>query len=192
MTNLDLFESDNSDAALQQVHQRDDRVSGFFGPYRFLSNFWDAPVTLDGVTYPSVENAYQAAKTVAAHREQFVHCTPGQAKRLGRGVPMRRDWDAVKLEVMGELVRQKFAPGSALSMQLLATAGLNLVEDNTWGDRFWGQCKGAGHNHLGRLLMGVREKLPAPEHVQVPEHTVAPPTLPLAPLTKPKFRFRGS
>lgn len=38
-------------------------VNRFAGIYEFLSNFYPAPVTLDGVVYPTVENAFQAAKT---------------------------------------------------------------------------------------------------------------------------------
>lgn len=152
----DLF---STDAQGQPVDQP---ISGFFGPFRFLSNFWSASVILDGVTYPSTENAYQAAKTHKHLRSAFVHCTASQAKQLGRGVSIRDEWNTVKVDVMCDLIRQKFAPGTALASQLINTKDSLLVEANTWGDTFWGQCDGNGRNHLGRLLMIQRDYLRAP------------------------------
>ena len=132
-------------------------IDSFSGPYRWLSNFWTALVVLDGVTYPTVEHAYQAAKTLdLAARAGFTAGSAGEAKRLGRTVTIRPDWDAVKLSVMEDLVRQKFSD-SSLRALLLATAPHELVEGNWWGDRFWGVCKGSGENHLGKILMRVRD-----------------------------------
>lgn len=85
-------------------------VNRFAGIYEFLSNFYPAPVTLDGVVYPTVENAFQAAKTGdMALRRQFAQCSPGYAKKLGRQVALRSDWEAVKDGIMYELLKQKFA-----------------------------------------------------------------------------------
>lgn len=132
-------------------------ITSFNGDYRWLSNFWHARVILDGVSYPTVENAYQAAKTlVPLARERFERCTPGEAKRLGRKVKMRSDWERVKLAIMRDLIAQKFAPGSRLAASLLATGKAEIIEGNSWGDRFWGVCNGTGQNHLGRLLMERR------------------------------------
>lgn len=135
-------------------------INGFRGPYRWLSNFWPAPVRLDGVVYPTVEHAYQAAKTLdRAERALIARLTsPGAAKRSGRRVTMRDDWDGVKLDVMLGLLRGKFARGD-LRARLLSTGDVQLIEDNTWGDHYWGVCRGDGQNHLGRLLMQVRDEL---------------------------------
>jgi len=127
----------------------------FRGKYGFLSNFYSCSVILDGVTYPSVENAYQAAKTVSKHdRERIRQCSPSAAKQLGRRVKMRPDFN--RLAVMESLLRSKFS-NPALAAQLKAVKG-EIVEENTWGDRFWGVC-GTGQNHLGRLLMAIRDSL---------------------------------
>lgn len=133
-------------------------IRSFMGPYRFLSNFWLAEVSLDGVVYPSVEHAYVAAKTLdlgvrAAIAEVD---TPGKVKRMGRKLVLRDDWEDVKLQVMEDLLRQKFAPGTALRTQLDLTGSSHLEEGNTWGDTFWGVCRGVGENHLGKLLMKIR------------------------------------
>lgn len=127
--------------------------------YRFLSNFWPAEVEFDGTVYPSVENAYQAAKVLAKHRHNFTGCGPSAAKKLGRMYPMRNDWEEVKVSVMRDLIRQKFKPGSELSDRLLDTGDWLLEEGNTWGDTFWGVCDGVGENWLGRLLMERRGEL---------------------------------
>ena len=143
-------------------------ISGFFGPYRFLSNFWPAPVTYEGVLYPSTEVAYQAAKCVIRKdRELFIHATSSEAKQIGKRVIMRSDWDDVRESIMSDLVDQKFNKHIDLRDQLLATNKKQLVEANTWKDTFWGvyykyqrssgtyECLG-GQNKLGEILMKVR------------------------------------
>ena len=79
----------------------------------------------------------------------------------GRLVPLRPDWEAVKVGIMEEIVRAKFIQHPELAARLLATGDKVLVEGNHWGDTFWGvdTRTGQGHNHLGRILMKVREEL---------------------------------
>lgn len=134
-------------------------INEFQGEYRWLSNFWPANVVLDGQTYPSVENAYQAAKTSAEHRAPFLTCSAADAKKLGKTVPVRDDWEEVKLYIMGDLVSQKFAPGSELASRLAATGAAELIEGNAWGDTFWGVSNGKGQNRLGKLIMICRDRL---------------------------------
>jgi predicted NAD-dependent protein-ADP-ribosyltransferase YbiA (DUF1768 family) len=128
-------------------------ITAFQGEHRWLSNFWPAQVELDKVIYPSVEHAYQAAKSIddKGQREPFQWGTAGDAKRRGRKLKVRRGWDGMKVQIMQDLIRQKFAPGTALAVY--------IVEGNTWGDTFWGVCRGVGENHLGRLLMEQRDEL---------------------------------
>jgi ribA/ribD-fused uncharacterized protein len=130
------------------------------GEHRWLSNFWPAEVVLDGVAFPSVENAYQASKTLdASQREPFRSCTVSEAKFLGRRLTLRPDFDAEKVGIMRGLLAQKFCAGSELSKKLLATGEGKIVEGNFWGDVFWGVCRGRGKNVLGSLLMERRETL---------------------------------
>lgn len=131
----------------------------FDGEYRFLSNFYPAEVEYEGLTFPSVEHAYQAAKTLDIEvRKQFLNITPGQAKRLGKQVKSRDDWDSVKVSIMHELVGKKFKI-KQLRDELLATGNRYLIEGNTWGDTFWGVCNGVGKNMLGIILMEIRNEL---------------------------------
>ena len=134
-------------------------ICAFNGSYRFLSNFWPAVVMLDGTDYPSVENAYVAAKTRDLAAREFIrNCTPGAAKKFGRTIKLRDDWDDVKLAIMADLVWLKFQHADLREL-LLDTGSQELIEGNTWGDTFWGVCNGVGENHLGKILMNVRQRL---------------------------------
>ena len=136
-------------------------ITSFDGEYRFLSNFYPCGVLLDGQLYPSVEHAYQAAKFDLPLRGPFQHLrTAGQAKCFAKGMPAERrpDWDLVKVGIMHTLLVQKFSRHD-LRAKLLATDPFHLEEGNTWNDTFWGTCNGKGKNHLGLLLMKIRDYL---------------------------------
>ena len=115
-------------------------ITSFDSAYAFLSNFFPVPVQYDGLPYPTVEHAYQAAKTLdSAEREQIrAAATPGRAKRLDRRVRIRPDWEALSSAVMYDLLRQKFRdPANDLAAALLATGEAELIEGNHWGDTRW-------------------------------------------------------
>lgn len=135
-------------------------ISKFENKYRFLSNFYPVDVAYCGVVYPTVEHAYQAAKTLDPEGRASIlsAATPAEAKRMGRKVPMRRDWEKIKVDVMRELLYMKFTQVKMKRM-LLATGDRHLEEGNDWGDTFWGVCRGRGQNKLGELLMEIRFEL---------------------------------
>src|SRR5574343_763148 len=132
-------------------------IDSFRGEYRWLSNLWLCTIPYYTHEFPSVENAYQYAKSFT-RPEEFTTISPGEAKRLGRKIPATKDWEDRKLNVMETLLRMKFAAHDGLREKLLKTGDTKLVEGNTWGDTFWGVCNGKGSNHLGRLLMLIREE----------------------------------
>lgn len=135
-------------------------IGPFRGEYSFLSNFYPARVDWAGLMYPTLEHAYQAAKTLDAHDRHAISrmSSPGEAKRYGRQVKVQPDWHRSKRAVMAELLTRKFQD-ETLRAALLATGDRELVEYNTWGDTYWGIYNGRGQNWLGRLLMQVREEL---------------------------------
>ena len=138
------------------------RIESFRGEYYFLSNFYVAPFrTPRGTLVQTVEHAFQACKTLYLwEREQVLNAaTPAAAKQLGRKVTLRPDWNEIRLSVMERLVELKFAQNSELAERLRETGDAHLVEGNTWGDTFWGACRGKGANHLGSILMQVRAGL---------------------------------
>lgn len=140
----------------------DTTVRRMTGEHAFLGSFHAVTVPFEGVSYPTVENAFQAAKTTdPSAREPFRVVSPAEAKRLGTRVALRADWEAVKLDVMAALVSAKFS-APALRERLCATSPRELVEGNWWHDNFWGvchcpRCGAQGANHLGRILMEVRD-----------------------------------
>lgn len=137
----------------------DQQITKFEGEYRFLSNFYPAVVYVGGYPFLTVEHAYQASKTFSIeHITKISLCkSPATAKQLGRRVPLRNDWESVKIMVMQDLLRQKFTHAD-LRVKLLATGTAELIEGNWWNDTFWGVCNGKGQNWLGRLLMIVRSQ----------------------------------
>lgn len=137
-------------------------ITSFRGPYFFLSNFYPSPLSLEGINYPTAEHAYQANKSeLKEARERIAACaTPAEAKDLGRHLHPRKDWsESTALQVMKEVLFAKFRQNSVLSQRLLCTSPSRLIERNTWGDTFWGEYRGKGDNHLGKLLMEVRSEI---------------------------------
>lgn len=139
-------------------------IETFTGKYRFLSNFWYVDVLWDGITFPTVEHAYQASKCVNEMDRQHILKlnSPGKAKRAGQSVKCRSDWEKVKIDIMHEILLVKFN-NLTMRYQLLATGDEYLQEGNTWDDTYWGRVKvggkWVGENMLGKLLMEVREEL---------------------------------
>lgn len=133
-------------------------INEFRGEYRFLSNFWGCPVNYDGVAYQNAEAAFQAQKCIdPTDRTQLAGLNPSEAKRLGRRVKLRSDWEAIKDQIMCQVVQAKFTQNPDLMEKLKATGDAVLIEGNTWGDRYWGVCRGTGQNKLGRILMALRD-----------------------------------
>lgn len=137
-------------------------IKEFNGNYRFLSNFYHAPVCVSGIDYLNTEAAYQAGKTLDMDvRAEFSSLDPSTAKKKGRYVELRADWDVVKIEIMELCLRAKFMKHPDLAEKLIATGNAKLIEGNHWGDTIWGVSlkTGKGKNLLGKLLMNIREDL---------------------------------
>jgi len=143
-------------------------INNFDREYAFLSNFYNSPmIGFDGINYPTVEHAFQAQKTLN-YKERLMIAnalTPGKAKRLGRQVQLRDGWNNIKNEVMYNYVFHKFSQNPDLKQKLIDTNFEYLEEGNTWHDNYWGNCYCAkcqyikGENHLGKILMQVRDEL---------------------------------
>lgn len=140
-------------------------INEFRGKYYFLSNFYSATITYDGITYLNNEAAFHSAK-IFFGREQFANLDPSSAKKLGRRVKLRDDWEDVKDDIMYEICKAKFSQNEDLKEKLLATSDEYLEEGTTgWHDNYWGNCSCEkcknieGKNTLGKILMRVREEL---------------------------------
>lgn len=142
-------------------------IKEFDKEWAFLSNFYWQEIEHEGIVYPTNEHFFQAMKTLdPAERRAIANSgTPGQAKRMGRKVSLRPDWENVKVAIMKEALYKKFAD-EELADWLVETSDEELVEGNWWHDNFWGscsceKCKDQGLNMLGKLLMEVREEIKA-------------------------------
>lgn len=141
-------------------------IDKFDGDFAFLSNFYDAPVAYDGITYKNTEAAFQAQKTTSIpKRLEFANFTASQSKKEGRKLALRQDWEEVKGQVMYEICLAKFTQNEDLKKKLLSTDGRHLIEGNHWHDNTWGNCTCEkcvsiqGQNRLGIILMEIRERL---------------------------------
>lgn len=130
-------------------------------PFDFLSNMYSSPLTMLGHTFECAEAAFHAHKALGNDEAvaRFAQMNGFEAKRYGRAVALRFDWNTAKLVVMRDVIRAKFAPGSQLATKLLNTGTKRLVESNTWHDVYWGVCNGKGQNMLGTILMERRAAL---------------------------------
>jgi len=143
-------------------------INSFRGKYSFLSNFYQSEITVYGIEYPTVEHAFQAMKFLDRELQIAVSKAPKpvDAKRMGNkrymeklGVKIRKDWDDVKITIMKDVVTLKFYKHPHLLKRLIETGDEELIEGNWWNDTFWGICNGVGENHLGKILMEVRDSL---------------------------------
>lgn len=135
-------------------------ISLLRGDHSFLSNFWSH-------NGPAVEYEYQAAK--AKYYDDYIKImsaeSAGEAKKLSKTIIIREDWDSIKLVVMEMLLRKKFA-SEPLKSKLISTGNAFIIEGNDWGDTYWGVCGGKGDNHLGRLLMKIRDEFLVSENIR--------------------------
>ena len=121
----------------------------------------------DNRTFQNAEAAFQSAKCAnEADKDRFVNLNGKDAKRLGRQIQMKPDWDITKLAAVKDILKDKFTRNPDLKQKLLQTGNIPIVEENTWNDRYWGVCNGQGSNHLGKLLMNVRAELQAEKIIQ--------------------------
>ncbi|OJJ19632.1 Swarming motility protein ybiA [marine bacterium AO1-C] len=131
--------------------------------YGEFSNFAGFGVELGGKFYPTIEHYYQAQKFEnEAYNEKIRQAaTPKEAADLGktRELPLRANWDSVKSDIMWQAVQQKFHSHYDLAQMLLETDQKLLIENSPY-DEYWGiGSAGQGHNHLGTLLMRMRNQL---------------------------------
>lgn len=151
-------------------------ISGFNGDMDWASNFFEAPITFDdnkhrlreiytqfkfdGKEYPTSEHLYQSLKATNESDKELIRTAPTttMAKKLGRQIMSRMDWDYVKIDAMRLTLYLKFYQHPNLLIKLIETGNKQLIELNWWNDKFWGVCDktSKGENWLGRLLMELR------------------------------------
>ena len=136
-------------------------IDRFADEYYWLSNFQYSPFFYGSATFPTVEHFFQAMKGTSDNTVEMIRTveSPSEAKRLGRIIELRPDWEEIKDKVMYTGVKQKFLQNTDLQKKLLDTGDAKLIEGNNWHDYYWGVCNGRGQNKLGQILMRVREEI---------------------------------
>lgn len=135
----------------------------FRGENGWLSNFAEVSVTLDTITYESVEHAYIAAKCDDMEWKKLCSSgefNAGQLKKVSKDIDTVENWDDIKYGVMETLLYQKFTK-EPFKTKLLKTGTVLIREGNFWNDKYWGYClkTNEGENMLGKLIMEIRTKL---------------------------------
>lgn len=146
------------------------------GPW-VLSQWWEAPFSVDGVVYATAEAFLMAEKArlfgdEAALARVLAATHPGAAKAAGREVTPYDDaaWSAARYDVAVRGNLAKFSQHDDLLAYLLSTAPRVLVEaspvDPVWGIGLSADDPAAalpsawrGTNLLGFALTEVRERL---------------------------------
>lgn len=150
------------------IDSKKETIESFRGEYFYLSNFSNYPVTFEGITYKNNESAFQSAKLSTNNtvdpktkltRKDFSLMTGIEAKRAGKRISLRNDWEDIKLQVMRKICKAKFSQNVLLKEKLISTGNTPIVEHNSWGDTFWGVSNNRGENHLGKILTGIRSEL---------------------------------
>ncbi|MGN0992844.1 MAG: NADAR family protein [Bacilli bacterium] len=132
-------------------------INSFKNKYFFLSNYYPCFIEYKGIKYRNNEAAFHAQKDLSRSYE-FQLLTPDKAKKLGRQVKLRQDWEEIKDEIMYEINLEKFKQNEDLKIKLLDTKDEELIEGNNWNDTYWGVCNGIGKNKLGKILMRIRSE----------------------------------
>ena len=143
----------------------DDKVFGFFEDYRFLSNFYRTPITINGIRYPSSEHVYMMCKSKEPlnmrDTERCLTMSCRDIKIWGSRVELDEQWEQKKYTLMDKILTYKFTQNENLRNKLISTKGKELIEANSWGDQYWGYDVNAekGENNLGILLMKIRDNI---------------------------------
>lgn len=138
-----------------------EKIDFFRGEYDWLSNFYYSPVTINDKRYNTNEHFFQACKATIKSDHELIRKakTPAIAKRLGRQILIREDWNKIRDEIMLKGVKEKFFQHIDLAQKLIETKNAILIEGNYWKDEYWGVYNGNGKNKLGEILMYVRSLL---------------------------------
>lgn len=132
----------------------------FRNEYWFLSNMYPCEIRVNGLVFTCAEACFQSFKTTDLNeRKKFQGIDGFEAKKLGRSVSLRSDWNDIRIEVMFRVIHAKFNQHPDLTKKLKDTGDLLIIEDNTWKDTFWGVCNGKGYNILGQILMSERDQI---------------------------------
>ena len=109
----------------------------FTDSYDFLDNKFYSPISIKGKQFKCVDDAFKFMKSKA---------------------PNVQIWEDKRLEIMHNLLLNKFLQNYKLVQRLMFSRNSDLINTNYWGDDFWGVFNDKGLNMLGELLQLVRDE----------------------------------
>lgn len=140
----------------------------FRNEYYFLSNMYKSPVKYKDVIFNCAETAFQAQKLKLINPDtnlyEFSNMSGFDAKKYFKhnirlNAEQIKEWNATRDDIMTEVVFNKFSQNDYLRKKLIETGDITIIEENNWGDTYWGTCDNKGLNKLGDILMKTRRLL---------------------------------
>ena len=140
----------------------------FRNEYYFLSNMYKSTVEYKGVIFTCVETAFQAQKLKLINPNtdlsEFNNMSGFDAKKYFKhnirlNAEQIKEWNNTRDNIMAEVIYCKFSQNDYLRRKLIETSDITIIEENNWGDTYWGVCNNKGLNKLGNILMKTRKLL---------------------------------
>jgi len=110
-----------------------------YSQWRGLSNFERSPIVIDGKEYLSVEHFFQSSKAATQWEHEMIRGTPSpkEAKRVGRTVALRPDWEEIKMDVMLKGLLAKFRQHEQFRDLLLSTGTVMIRHRERTFASYW-------------------------------------------------------
>jgi ribA/ribD-fused uncharacterized protein len=134
-------------------------INSFTKEYQFLSNTYNSPIEIDGISYTNAESAFWAQRVKDSRaRNKFSRLSGNKARAKAIQAEPVEDWDENINHYMEKVLKAKFSDPKMMKL-LNSTKGCKLINTNTYRDDYWGVYMGKGKNVLGRLLMKIRDEV---------------------------------
>jgi len=158
------------------MHYPADKVAGITkvnAPWGILGNFAQAPIVVDGVSFPTSEHLFHIMKFTDSEVRKDILGLGGMplkwaSKKYEKEGYRRQDWGSIIVDAMKYCLVKKYEQNEMFRKELERSRGLFILEDETSRKKgkaadSWGAVKSAdgteyvGPNLLGRLMMELRD-----------------------------------
>jgi predicted NAD-dependent protein-ADP-ribosyltransferase YbiA (DUF1768 family) len=125
------------------------------GKYKALTNSYPSMIVVEGISYPTLEHAFQAAKLTDTETKVLISKAklPDVSSLVGEGFT-RPNWKEIQWATMYQLMKLKFESNPTLASLLQDTGDRRLVFENR-------NLRAVRRDKLGTILMKVRGELRA-------------------------------
>lgn len=135
-------------------------INYFRGEYGWLSNFRKVDISINGITYSSIEHAWLSFRADDEEWKRLCSDEEYEAKHLkkiSKHFPLPQTFMDNRDDIMKSLLIQKYTQ-EPFKTKLLETGKREIIEGNYWNDTYWGVDlkTGIGENNLGKYIMEIR------------------------------------